>query len=91
MLGNPSRVKPVPIWLSAGPCVFDFPVIEWMKHISSARSARCGSRSLTILPDWPRGLKAAMGLMRLPLAPWKVTSPSEPGIGVSCRLISSGL
>ena len=91
MLGKPSKVKPVPIWLSAGPWVLDFPVIEWMKHISSASSARLGRRSLTILPDCPRGLNSAMGLMRLPFAPWKVTRPSPPGIGVSCRLMSSGL
>ena len=38
-LGKPSSVKPVLIWFSAGPCVFDFAVIEWMKHISSASSA----------------------------------------------------
>ena len=91
MLGKPSSVKPVPIWLSAGPWVFDFPVIEWMKHISSAISARFGRRSLTILPDCPRGLNSAMGLTRLPLAPWNVIKPSLPGIGVSCRLMSSGL
>ena len=55
MLGKPSSVKPVLIWFSAGPCVLLLPVIEWMKHISSASSARCGSRSEIILPHWPRG------------------------------------
>ena len=40
MLGKPSRVKPVFIWDSAGPCVLVLAVIEWMKHMSSASSAR---------------------------------------------------
>jgi hypothetical protein len=55
MLGNPSRVKPVLIWFSAGPCVLLFAVIEWMKHISSASSARRGRRSEICFPHWPRG------------------------------------
>ena len=91
MPGKPSSVKPVLIWFSAGPCVFDFAVIEWMKHISSASSARCGRRSLIIFPLCPRGLNSHSGLMRLPCSPWKVTSLSPPGIGVSCRFTSSGL
>ena len=58
MLGKPSCVKPVFICDSAGPCVVVFAVIEWMKHMSSANSARFGSRSETYLPLLPRGLKA---------------------------------
>ena len=50
MLGKPSSVKPVLIWFSAGPCVLLLAVIEWMKHMSSASSARFGSRSEIILP-----------------------------------------
>ena len=58
MLGKPSRVKPVFICDSAGPCVFDFAVIEWMKHISSTQAPSSGSRSDVYLPHWPRGRKA---------------------------------
>ena len=76
---------------SPGPCVLVFEVIEWMKHISSASSARFGSRSETYLPLWPRGWNSQGLLIRLPDLPWNVTSLSAPGIGVSCRLISSGL
>jgi len=38
------------IWFSAGPCVFDFAVIEWMKQNSSAISAMFGSNSEIIFP-----------------------------------------
>ena len=86
MPGKPSSVKPVLIWFSAGPCVLLLAVIEWMKHISSASSARCGSRSLIILPHWPRGLNSHSGRIRLPFSPWNVTSLSRPGIGCSCAL-----
>ena len=67
--GNPSSVKPVFICDSAGPCVLAFAVIEWMKHISSTSSARCGSRSETYLPDLPRGLNAYGDRVRLPFSP----------------------
>ena len=50
MLGKPSSVKPVLMNISPGPCVLVFEVSEWMKHRSSAQSARCGSRSETYLP-----------------------------------------
>ena len=55
MLGKPSSVKPVDMKFSPGPCVFVLLVSEWMKHISSASSPSCGSRSLVILPHSPRG------------------------------------
>ena len=84
-------MNPVLIWLSAGPWVFDLPVIEWMKQRSSVSAPRCGSRSLVILPVCPRGRKSHSGLTRLPFSPWKVTSLSCPGIGVSCRFTNSGL
>ena len=94
MLGKPSSVKPVAIWLSAGPCVFDFAVIEWMKHIRSARAPKRGSRSLVIVPLWPRGRNSHCGLTRLPCSPWNVIifSPDTlSGSGVSWRRSSSGL
>ena len=92
MLGKPSSVKPVLIWFSAGPCVLLFAVIEWMKHMSSASSARCGRRSEIILPHCPRGLNVQSGRTRLPFSPWNVTSFScSPGSGLPSCLISSGL
>ena len=91
MLGKPSTREPVLIWFSPGPCVLVFAVIEWMKHISSASSARFGSRSEIILPLCPRGLNVQGLLIRLPLLPWKVTSLSTPGIGVSCAFDQLGL
>ncbi len=91
MLGNPSSVKPVDMNISPGPCVFVFEVSEWMKHRSSARSARWGSRSEMYLPLCPRGRNVQGLRARLPFSPWKVISFSEPGIGCPCRLISSGL
>jgi hypothetical protein len=93
MLGKPSSVNPVDIWLSAGPWVLLLAVIEWMKHISSAMSPRRGSRSLVIVPLSPRGLNSQSGLMRFPCSPWNVItfSPLAVGIGVSCRFTSSGL
>ena len=51
---------------SPGPCVFVFDVMEWMKHMSSASSARCGSRSDMYLPDCPRWLNSQGLLVRLP-------------------------
>ena len=91
MLGNPSSVKPVLMNISPGPCVLVFEVSEWMKHRSSAHSARCGSRSETYLPVCPRGLNVQGLWARLPFSPWNVISFSTPGIGWPCRLISSGL
>ena len=79
------------MWFSPGPCVLVFEVIEWMKHISSASSARFGNRSEMYLPLSPRGLNSQGLLIKLPFLPWNVTSSSLPGIGVSCRLINSGL
>ena len=90
-LGYPSTVNPVLMKFSPGPCVLIFEVMEWMKHISSARLASFGSRSETSLPLCPRGLNSQGLLIRLPDLPWNVTSLSEPGSGVSCRLMSSGL
>jgi len=74
-------VKPVDIWLSAGPWVLLLAVIEWMKHISSANSPRCGSRSLVIVPLSPRGLNSQSGLTRLPCSPWNVFSFPPSGVG----------
>ena len=91
MPGKPSSVKPVLIWFSPGPCVLLLAVIEWTKQNSSASVARLGSRSLTILPDWPRGLNVHNGWCKFPCAPWKVTSLSPPGRGCPCRFTSSGL
>ena len=91
MLGKPSSVKPVLIWFSAGPCVFDFAVIEWMKHRSSASPARCGSISEIILPDCPRGLNSYSGLTRLPFSPWNVRKLSfAPGKGLPSMRANSG-
>src|SRR3954470_6475773 len=67
--GKPSSVKPVLIWFSPGPCVLLLAVIEWIKHISSASSARFGNRSLPILPLSPRGLNGQNGGVRLPFSP----------------------
>ena len=91
MLGKPSSVNPVLMNISPGPCVLVFEVSEWMKQRSSTRSARCGSKSETYLPDCPLGLKAQGLWLRTPFSPWKVMRFSPPGIGWPCRLINSGL
>ena len=57
MLGNPSSVKPVLMNISPGPWVLVFEVSEWMKHRSSAHSARCGNRSEMYLPRLPPRLE----------------------------------
>ena len=77
--------------ISPGPCVLVFDVSEWMKHISSAHSARCGSRSETHLPVWPRWRNVQGLRARLPFSPWKVISFSTPGIGWPSRCNSAGL
>ena len=58
MIGWPSRVKPVFICDSAGPCVLALADMEWMKQRSSTKAPVSGRRSLVIFPDLPRGLKA---------------------------------
>ncbi len=50
-----------------------------MKHISSASSARCGSRSLINFPLCPRGLKSHSGLTRLPCCALKRDEPVAAG------------
>ena len=92
MLGKPSSVNPVLIWFSAGPCVLRFAVIEWTKHMSSASSARCGSRSEIILPDSP----ARLELVQRPdevavLALERDELLGPPGIGWPSLLIELGL
>jgi hypothetical protein len=84
-------MNPVLIWFSAGPCVFDFAVIEWMKQSSSASSAMFGNNSEIILPHCPRGLNSHCGLIRLPFSPWKLMKLPLPGIAVSCLFSNSGL
>jgi hypothetical protein len=90
-LGNPSSVKPVLIWFSAGPCVLLRAVIEWMKHISSTSLARCGSNCETCLPVSPRGRNCHGLRVSAPCSPWNVISLSPPGNASPWRRISSGL
>src|SRR5207248_705005 len=79
------------VWCPAGPWLSELAVIEWMKQSSPASSARCGSMSEIILPDWPRGRNSQSGLVRAPFAPWKVINLSPPGRGWPCCFSSSGL
>ena len=81
MLGKPSSVKPVDMKFSPGPCVLVWLVSEWMKHISSASSPSCGSRSDIILPDWPRGRNVVRALDQVAVFALKGDQLSLPGIG----------
>src|SRR6266550_1752914 len=56
MAGKPSRVNPVDMKFSPGPCVLVLLVSEWMKQKSSTRAPRWGSRSDVILPHATRGV-----------------------------------
>ena len=67
--GNPSRVKPVFICDSPGPCELAFAVIEWTKHISSTSSARWGRSDETCLPVLPYGLNEYGDLAKFPFSP----------------------
>ena len=72
--GKPSIVKPVLKKFSPCGCALVCVVKECMKQKSSTMPARFGSRSETIFPVSPRGLKSQNGLAMLPVGPSKVTS-----------------
>ncbi len=66
-------------------CALVCVVSECTKQKSSTIPARFGSKSETILPDSPRGLKSQNGLAMLPVGPSKVTA-GIPGGFCPCSL-----
>ena len=89
--GCPESSRPLFIISIAEPWIGLSAYRLWMNARSSTFVARCGKRSDTIFPVWPRGLNFHSGPARLPFSPWKVTSFSVPGSGWPARLTSSGL
>ena len=76
--GKPSVVKPVDITFSPGPCVFDFVVSEWTKHMSSTSSPRWGSRSEVLLPLCPAGGTARAAPGQVAVLPLERDEPLVP-------------
>src|SRR5882724_5773881 len=53
MCAKPRSTKPVFCMKVAGPWTFDFETSDGMNAMSSTQVARCRTRSLIHLPDWP--------------------------------------